>query len=88
MPGIGSNHETKGDRDWKNAIFKIQKIKGWKALKKKQTFEDFSEVLNCGELKELLISFHSHFNSYLVRGSRFLWVPELVCILLLTRLSR
>ena len=56
--------------------------------KKKQTFEDFSEVLNCGELKELLISFHSHFNSYLVRGSRFLWVSELVCILLLTRLSR
>ena len=45
-------------------------------------------MLNCGELKELLISFHSHFNSYLVRDSRFLWVPELVCILLLTRLSR
>jgi len=59
-----------------------------KKKKKKKTFEDFSEVLNCGELKELLISFHSHFNSYLVRDSRFLWVPELVCILLLTRLSR
>ena len=41
MPGIGSNHETKGDRDWKNAIFKIQKIKGWKALKKKTNLWGF-----------------------------------------------
>ena len=74
-PGTGSNLRPKKETDWENEVLKIQKIKGWKVKKKKKkkkTLEDFSEVLNCGDLKELLISFHSHFS----------------CILLLTRLSR
>lgn len=59
------------------------KTKGWKAV---STLEGFSEVLSCGELKELLMSLHSHFSSYLARDL-FPVVPGMIYIpfLFLTR---
>lgn len=87
VPGTGSNHEAQGgERDWEKAVSKIHKIKHKDGALK--SLEDFSEVLNCGELKWLLITSRSYFSSYLARDLHFLWVPGMVSIPFLTRLSR